>query len=105
MTGSQMEQLLFSSTLLDIQYTQQQEHTHTHTHTHIYTHSTADERKGLFLDPCIVSEIAKEPSEQSHFRFAVKERVWGSSGEWDPALIGLILQVSQPLCSQARVLT
>lgn len=71
MTGSQMEQLLLSSTLLDKQYTQQQEHTHTH------THSTADERKGLFLDPCIVSEIAKEPSEQNPFHFAVKRGFGG----------------------------
>ncbi len=51
-------------------------HTHTHTHTHTHaraqTHSTADERKGLFLDPCIVSEIAKAPSEQSHFHFAAE---------------------------------
>lgn len=64
-TGSQMEPLLFNSTLLDIQYTQQREHTHIQV-----THSTADERKGLFLDPCIVSEIAREPSEQSRFHLA-----------------------------------
>ena len=51
--------------------------THTHTQAHTDTHSAADERKGLFLDPCIVSEIAKELSEQSRFHFRCKERVLG----------------------------
>lgn len=39
------------------------------------THArTVNERKGLFLDPCFVSEIASEPSELSHFHFATMER-------------------------------
>lgn len=51
-----------ASTLRLILYTQQQER----------THSTVDERRGLFLDPCIILEIAREPSELSHFHFAEK---------------------------------
>lgn len=44
-------------------------HTHTHSHSH-----TIDERKELFLDPCIVSWIAREASKLIHFHSAVKER-------------------------------
>lgn len=56
-----MEQLLFGSALLDVQYTQQPART-----------APPTRGKGLFLDPCIVSEIARESSELSRFHSAVK---------------------------------
>lgn len=65
-------------------------HTRTHTNTALRMRG-----KGLFLDPCIVSEIAKEPSEKASLSFGSEDRVWRRSASQDLTLIGLILQVYQ----------
>lgn len=67
-----------------------------HTHARAHTNTALRMRgKGLFLDPCIVSEIAKEPLETDSLSFCSEDRVWRCSASQDPALIGLILQVYQ----------
>lgn len=74
-------------------------------HTHTRTNAALRMRgKGLFLDPCIVSEIAKEPLETASLSFCSEDRVWRRSASQDLALISLILQVYQRLSFKVCVL-
>lgn len=75
------------------------------THAHAHTNTALRMRgKGLFLDPCIVSEIAKEPLETASLSFCSEDRVWRRSASQDLGLIGLILQVYQCLSFRVCVL-